>query len=329
MKFLVIGLGSMGKRRIRCLEALGEKDIIGFDIRKDRCEEIEKEYGIKTFSDFQQAEEENPDVFIISVPSNLHHFYAMKAHKNKKHFFTESNFLPEGMDDLIKIEEEGKIVACPSFTMVHHPMIKLMKRFIEEKKIGKIYFFTYHLAAYLPHWHPWEDYRNVYYSKKETPGTEEMVAFELTWIVSLLGDVKRVKSFAGKLSGLEIDFEDVYQIILEFENGILGHMLIEIASQPSRREMKIGGEKGTIIWHSEEGYLKLFDAEEQRWQEYEEERGIFQPGYSVKIHEEMYIEEIDDFLKAVKGEKKYPYSFKDEKKIIDILLEIEKNAKGG
>jgi len=163
MKFLVIGLGSMGKRRIRCLKALGENDIIGFDIRKDRCEEVERKYGIKTFSDFQQAEKENPDVFIISVPSNFHHFYAMKAYEHKKHFFTESNFLSEGIDDLIKIEEEG---------------------------------------------------------------------------------------------------------------------------------------------------------------------GIFQPEYSVKTHEEMYIEEIDDFLKALKGEKEYPYSFKDEKKIIDILVEIEKNAKG-
>ena len=32
MKFLVIGLGSMGKRRIRCLKYLGYENIIGFGI---------------------------------------------------------------------------------------------------------------------------------------------------------------------------------------------------------------------------------------------------------------------------------------------------------
>lgn len=325
MKFLVIGLGSMGKRRIRCLKSLGENDIIGFDIREDRCEEVKREYGIETFSDFEKAVSQGPDVFIISVPSNLHHKYAIEAYKRKKHFFTESNFLPEGMEDLIKIEKEGEIIACPSFTMAHHPMVKLMKRFIDERKLGKIYFFTYHLSSFLPKWHPWEDYRNVYYSKKETPGSKEMVAFELTWIIQLLGDVKRVKAFSKKLSNLEIEFEDTYQIILEFENGILGHMLIEIVSQPSGREMKIGGERGTLIWNSEEGYIKYFDYEKQKWEEFKEDGGIFHSGYSVKINEEMYIEEMEDFLKTLKGEKSYPYTFKEEKKIIDILIEIEKN----
>ena len=36
MKFLQIGLGSMGKRRIRCLHALGHRDIVAFDPREDR-----------------------------------------------------------------------------------------------------------------------------------------------------------------------------------------------------------------------------------------------------------------------------------------------------
>src|SRR4051794_12430492 len=36
MTILVIGLGSMGRRRIRCLHALGVQDIVGFDTRPDR-----------------------------------------------------------------------------------------------------------------------------------------------------------------------------------------------------------------------------------------------------------------------------------------------------
>jgi len=42
MKFLIIGLGSMGKRRIRCLKIIGFNDIIGYDLRKDRREEAKK-----------------------------------------------------------------------------------------------------------------------------------------------------------------------------------------------------------------------------------------------------------------------------------------------
>ena len=42
MKYLVIGLGSMGKRRVRNLLALGIINVAGFDIRKDRRQETKK-----------------------------------------------------------------------------------------------------------------------------------------------------------------------------------------------------------------------------------------------------------------------------------------------
>jgi len=326
MKFLVVGLGSMGKRRVRNLQYLKAGEIIGFDLRKERCREAREKYNIKTFARFKEAMAENPDVFIISVPSNLHHHYAMIAAQHNKHFFTESNFLPQGIDDLINVEKKKNIVAVPSFTMPHHPSVKLMKKFTEENKIGKILSFTYHLGAYLPAWHPWEDYRKVYFSKKETPGSKEMVACELTWIVWMLGNVKRVSTFKGKLSNLETAIDDVYQIILEFKNGILGNMLIDIVSQPSEREMRLIGEKGTIHWYSEKDLIKVFDAKKNKWKSYIKKEKISQPGYSVKTHEEMYVEEIEDFIKAIKGRQNYPYTFSQEKNIINILRAIEKSA---
>ena len=48
LRFFIVGLGSMGKRRIRNLQANGEKDIVGFDIRPDRNAEAKEKYGIKT-----------------------------------------------------------------------------------------------------------------------------------------------------------------------------------------------------------------------------------------------------------------------------------------
>lgn len=42
MNFLVVGLGSMGKRRIRNLQYLKAGEIIGFDLREDRCQEARK-----------------------------------------------------------------------------------------------------------------------------------------------------------------------------------------------------------------------------------------------------------------------------------------------
>ena len=68
MKFLVVGLGSMGKRRVRNLQALGHKDIAGFDPRADRREEGASRYGIKTFDTYNKALAEfQPDALVIST----------------------------------------------------------------------------------------------------------------------------------------------------------------------------------------------------------------------------------------------------------------------
>ena len=56
LKFLQIGLGSMGKRRIRNLFANGEKKIIGFDPSPERRQETEEKYGIKTIKDLKKVE---------------------------------------------------------------------------------------------------------------------------------------------------------------------------------------------------------------------------------------------------------------------------------
>jgi predicted dehydrogenase len=48
MKCLVVGLGSMGKRRIRNLRALGLADIVGVDPRADRRDEAAQKYGVAT-----------------------------------------------------------------------------------------------------------------------------------------------------------------------------------------------------------------------------------------------------------------------------------------
>ena len=91
MRFLVVGLGSMGKRRIRCLNVLGHNEIFGVDCRDDRRLETEAKYNIKTFDNVLNALEQcKPDAFIISVPPDIHHLIIKIAIENNLPFFVEA-----------------------------------------------------------------------------------------------------------------------------------------------------------------------------------------------------------------------------------------------
>ena len=81
MKILVIGLGSMGKRRIRNLQANKITNIHGFDQREDRRKEAAQLYGIPVHGAFEAAIKEKFDALIISVPPDKHDIYISEAIK--------------------------------------------------------------------------------------------------------------------------------------------------------------------------------------------------------------------------------------------------------
>ena len=328
MKFLIIGLGSMGKRRIRNLQYLKVKDIIGFDLREDRRKEAEEKYRIKTFENFKKAMNQNPDVFIISTPPNLHTKYALIAAKNNKHFFMEASVVSEGMKELIKGCKNKEIVAAPSCTMRFYPAPKEIKRIIDNGKIGKPLAFTYHSGQYLPDWHPWEDYRTFYVARKETGAAREIVSFELVWLTWIFGEIEKISCFKDKLSNLDVEIDDTYQILMKFKNKVFGHMMVDVISRVADRSMKIFGEGGVIFWDWG-SKIKVYNAQNKKWTEYEEGEGKSVEGYEKKIKEEPYIEEMKTFIKAIKGEIEYPYTLEEDLRILRLLENAEKSSNEG
>ena len=76
MKFMVVGLGSMGKRRIRNLKRLGQGDIIGVDVREERRSEAAKLHGVAVCETFEQGLSHRPDAVVISTPPDMHMGFA-------------------------------------------------------------------------------------------------------------------------------------------------------------------------------------------------------------------------------------------------------------
>ena len=90
-RFLIIGGGSMGKRRIRCLLAndISPSNVRLIDRREDRRAECEERYGVKSFGDIDAGWAWNPDVVIVSTPTRYHLEYCLAAARLKKDFFCE------------------------------------------------------------------------------------------------------------------------------------------------------------------------------------------------------------------------------------------------
>lgn len=326
MKFLVVGLGSMGKRRIRNLKQLHQTDIIGFDTKSERCSEVTDKYQIKTFTQISDALKMKPDAMIISTPPDLHMKYAEIAIDNNLHFFTEASVVEDGMEEVIQRLKKSSIIGLPSCTMRYHPLIVEANNLLKQNIIGKPLAFLYHSGQYLPDWHPWEDYRKFYVSKRETGACREIVPFELTWLTSTFGSLKSVIGMKAKVSNLEADIDDIYNVLLEFQNGIQGNLTVDVIARYPYRQMKILGENGVISIDWSERTLKYF-TKEKGWVDKKIDDGTVEKNYI--YGEKMYEDEISNFLSSIKKEIPQPYTFEDDLKILKILGAVEKsNDKG-
>lgn len=326
MKFLVVGLGSMGKRRIRNLQYLKAGEIVGFDPRQDRRDEASEKYGVTTYGDFEEAfAAVDPDALIISTPPDLHVRYAKIATARDRHWFAEASVVSNEMDELLELcRQHPKVVAAPSCTLRYHPSVQKVKELVDSGNFGKPLLFTYHSGQWLPDWHPWEDYRTFYVSKRETGACREIVPFELTWLTWILGPIQRVTAMRNKLSTLDCDIDDAYHVLCQFENGMLGHVLVDVIARYPVRHLRLCSENGTIEWDYMQKQVRHYDAASQQWTTHGEPLPIQEPGYVAT--ENPYIEEMKDFVRACNGEKPWGYTVEQDHANLELLAEIERRS---
>ena len=326
MRILIVGLGSMGKRRIRNLKRAAVTDIVGFDPRAERREEAAQKYGIETVASFEAGLASNPDALIISTPPDMHMGYAKAAVEAGKHFFAEAGTTTEGMKDVEQIAAKRGLVAAPSCTMRYQPSIKRMKELVDAGRIGKVLTYTHHCGQWLPDWHPEEDYRKFYVSRRATGACREIVPFELTWVNWLLGEpVTRVAGMKAKLSALDCDIDDVYHLLVAYNSGVIGHIQVDVLARVPVRHIRIIGQSGTLEWSITEKTLRLYEVSTKDWTTFQEPKPRIEKGYSEMSNETMYDEEIAAFIAATKGEARWSNSMDDDYRTLQALVAAEQS----
>jgi predicted dehydrogenase len=312
---------------VRNLQAIGFKNISGFDLREDRRKEAEEKYKIKTFGDFEKAiTADKYDAFIISVPPHLHHIYMKKALELSVPFFVEASVVDTDYTEIIKTANQKKIVAAPSLTLFFHPAIKKIFEVIKSGELGALSTFNYHSGQYLPDWHTYEKVSDFYVSQKSTGGAREIVPFELCWIIKLLGFPENVSGTVKKTIHIEgaQEIDDTYSALLDYGKFTL-NITIDVVSRFATRRLLINGEKKQLRWDWDENCIKIFEPEKKEWKIYKYEMLGAAEGYNANITEQMYIDEMKNFFEAVEGKKSFASNLEFDHKVLKLLYAIEES----
>ena len=107
MKIIVIGLGSMGKRRIRLLSENKDIQLFGIDSQESRCAEVKEKFDLKCYASIAEAvAAEHPDAAVISTSPLSHAAIVKECLQNNLHVFTEINLVADGYAENMAIAKE-------------------------------------------------------------------------------------------------------------------------------------------------------------------------------------------------------------------------------
>jgi predicted dehydrogenase len=260
MKFLIAGLGSIGRRHFRNLISLGEKDIVLLRARKATLPDDEL-VGYPVETDIHEAlQKHKPDAVIVANPTALHLDIAIPAAEAGCAILLEKP-ISDSLDQLDTLQQAvqqsgSKILV--GFQFRYHPTLNKARELIQANAIGKVLTVHAHWGEYLPQWHPWEDYRQSYAARADLGGgVIRTLTHPLDYLRYLIGEVDSLWSFNGYISPLELDVEDVAEIGLKFSNGAIGGVHLNYVQRPPRHTLEIVGTQGTLRWDNADGVLQL------------------------------------------------------------------------
>ncbi len=323
MKFLIIGLGSIGKRHIRNLLNLKihSDNICGFDPRKDRVNEVKK-YGIKNFiNNLNEVKNNDFHGAFICSPTSLHIQQAIILGKKKINLFIEkplgSNL--KNVKVLVNIQKKLKIKVLITYPFRFSEHGITFKKLVNSNIVGRPLYFKGEFSEFLPDWHPYEKYNSFYMAKKELGGGSILDQSHILDIAHFLfGDFSEViNCFNSKISRLDVNADDIADITLKTKSNVYGTIHQDMFGRKHKKCMSVYCEKGEIFWNVYDCSVTVYNSTTKKTKIYKH-----------KIdHNKMYINQTRHIFDIIRKKIKPLVSLQDGIHTLKTILVAEKKSK--
>ena len=263
MKILFCGLGGIGQRHLRNLRLLlgdalevhayrvrGQRIKLRDNLTVDEGADLEKDYAIQVHHELADALAHKPAAVFICNPNALHVPVALECARAGVPVFMEKPLASDltGLDELLAEVESRKLLFHVGYNFRFHPGLQRLKTLLEDGFFGRLVSVRSEIGEYLPNWHRYEDYRQMYAARADQGGGVILSQIhEMDLIYWYFGLPRSLSTHGGHLSGLEIDVEDSASSLMRFESerGFFPLLLRQdFVQRPPSRKFRIVGDAG-------------------------------------------------------------------------------------
>ncbi|MFO7974592.1 MAG: Gfo/Idh/MocA family oxidoreductase [Candidatus Hydrogenedentota bacterium] len=327
MRFLIIGCGSMGKRRARCLHTMGYGAIAAYDPREDRRSAIAEQPGVNVFSDAEAAFNAGADFALICAPPHAHKEYLLRCIDASIPAFCEAPMVLtlEDADEVMARAKAADVFIAPSCTYLHNAIHRTAKAFVDEKPYGRLLGYLSHAGQHVADWHPYEDYREFYASKRSEGGMcIDMLPHEFQMLSWFAGEVGALACMARRRStDIQTDKAafDTYDILIDMRSNVSAVVHHDMVQRPPVVMRKLVFESGIVE----------YDWRSLRHAKYEGPAFTGKPDWKEASldgydFERMYIDELEHAIEARAGKTEYLIPLERERRTLELVLACEESS---
>ncbi|MBU1123640.1 Gfo/Idh/MocA family oxidoreductase [Patescibacteria group bacterium] len=318
MRILVSGAGSIGSRHARNLKTLGV-DLVITDPDENRMNALAQEIGAIAFESLEEALKEKPDAVFVCSPSSLHIQQAKLAVESGANVFIEKPLSHSltGVDDLISLAKAKRVKAFVGCNMRFHHGPSIVKKLIDEGRIGKIIGAEVYTGSYLPDWRPKQDYKQSYSADPFSGGAILDCIHEIDLALWYLGSAEIKNSEIESAASIDLpEVDGSADLILQHSSGAVSKVHLSFIEKEYKRFCIIKGESGTIKWDINSKKVELIGSDSV--EVYDEP-----DGYDMN---QMYLEEAKHFLDAIANSAVLSGTLEEAREALEIAIYAKKEV---
>lgn len=321
-RFLIVSLGSIGKRHARNLRMMFPSSQIAALRLSGKGNSGQSEHCDIELHDLDAVREFSPHAAIVASPASTHFDVASALISMGVPTLIEKP-LSCSLDDASQLILQANATDVPSmvgYNLRFLPAFNTIRKLLAENALGSVISVRAEVGQYLPSWRPDQDYRlGVSANRALGGGALLELSHEIDYLYWLFGMPDAVYAVAGIYSDLEIDVEDLVEIVMTYDNPrrIVTVHLDFIQHRPVRKCTFIGTQ-GRLSWDGIAGTV-IMDGP----------AGESSENSNEQIATDTYVSELRHFLNCIQTGSDPLISLTDGYNVIAIVDAARRSAETG
>lgn len=296
-KVLIIGVGSIGERHLRCFKATGRAEVGLVETNVALRATVAERYAVPAEGVFDSVDaaiaSKRFALALVATPAQVHIPIALKLVDAGLHTFIEKPLSTsrEGIDRLKELVKQRGVIAAVAYTYRAFPALLAMREALHSGRFGKPVQIVAKCGQHFPLYRP--AYRDIYYKDRKTGGgaIQDAITHIINAAEWLVGPIDRLIADAAHQVLPGVTVEDTVHIVAR-HGSVLGSYSLNQHQAPNETTITVVCERGTI----------RFEAHANRWRWVTEPGGAWHDEESGPLERDsLYIAQAHRFLDAFEG----------------------------